>query len=169
MLRMWAHLRTFSLYFLQYLPGQHTVAQIRDAQNELFCFAVLAESHLQGQLLTLLLHRAVVHIPEQAINLGPTAFHSEVWGERAVRRTKGRITGHAMRGPDKASAALCLTEMGLRLNKCAFPYIDGPLDEAEELSTPNEVDKLDVYGVQLMEGYRAASTGYSEDEVCFAS
>lgn len=74
--RLWAHLRKYALHFLQYLPGQHTVTQIREAQNELYCFAVLAERHLQGQLLTLLLHRAVVHIPEQAIALGPTAFHS---------------------------------------------------------------------------------------------
>lgn len=63
-LQMWCHFRAYALYFMQYRAGQHTAYQIRAAQAHLYRFAWLVEVHLHGKLLTLLLHRAVVHIPE---------------------------------------------------------------------------------------------------------
>lgn len=48
-LKMWGHLRKFALYFLHYRPGQHTPAQLRDAQRELFRFGEYAERILTAR------------------------------------------------------------------------------------------------------------------------
>lgn len=163
-IEMWAHFRAFALYFLQYRPGQHTRNQIRAAQGRLFKFAAFAEEHLEGRLLTVLLHRAVVHIPEQVIDGLPGAYMREDWGERCVRRTKGRITGHATNRAAQASAATCLTEMGLRICKNQHPDIDAPLIAAQQKTVRHKEDAGDSFGAQLHH-LKPAYMGHTGDEV----
>ena len=165
--KMWLHLRPYALYFLQYRTGQHTVSQIREAQLQLYKYAVLAETHLQGKLLTLLLHRAVVHIPEQALQIGPTAAYREDWGERAIRAAKGPTTGHAMRRPAQAAANKTLVTMSLGLAKMEDNQVDMPLrrDPVPVRSQERTTDRLDEYGVQLHEGLKPAYTGLDGDVV----
>ena len=166
-LKMWQHMRTYALYFLQYRTGQHTVAQIRMAQQHMYLYAVLAETHLQGKLLTLLLHRAVVHIPEQALQIGPTAAYREDWGERGIRAAKGPTTGHAMRRPAQAAANKTLLTLSLGLAKMEDNDVDMPLRRrpAQAGGQACKTDCMDEYGVQLHEGLKPAYTGHSGDVV----
>lgn len=164
-LQMWGHLRTYALYFLHYRSGQHTVPQIRAAQNELFQYAEFAEQHLRGKLLTVLLHRAVVHIPEQVINGLPGAYVREDWGERCVRRTKGGITGHATAKVAAASAALCCTEMGLEISRRESPELHDPIVAALPSASSRLEDEGDAYGVML-HTLKPGNTGVEGDEVC---
>jgi len=166
-LQMWGWLRTYSLYFLQYRPGQHTIAQIRAAQNELFKFAEFAETHLDGKLATCLLHRAVVHIPEQAISGPPTAFLREEFGERCVRRTKGGITGHATNRVAEASASLLCTEMGLQIRRRERPELHHSIERAMPETSNRIEDEGDAYGTRL-HTLKSANTGVEGDQVCYA-
>lgn len=162
---MWGQLRTYALFFLQYRAGQHTEQQIRAAQNQLFRYAQFAEQHLQGRLLTVLLHRAVVHIPEQVLNGIPGAYAREDWGERCIRRVKGGITGHASRKVAEAAAALCCTEMGLEICRREDPNIHAPIEAALQKAARGEQDVGDMYGVCL-HTLRQGNTGMEGDEVC---
>lgn len=146
---MWARLRTFALFFLQYRPGQHTVAQIRAVQNLLFQYAEFAEANLGGKLLTVLLHRAVVHLPEWVIDALPGAFVREDWGERDVRRCKAGITGHATKKVAEAAASLCCTEMGLANARVEHPELHEPIAELTDAHSVRLQDDGDAYGVQL--------------------
>lgn len=107
-LKMWSHLRKFTLYFLHYRPGQHTHEQVLEAQREIFQFGEYAEKHLQCKTLTCLVHRCFAHIPQHVMATLPGAFLREDWGERLVRRTKSRITWHSTKQAARASAAVCL-------------------------------------------------------------
>lgn len=161
---MWSHFRCYALYFMQYRAGQHTTHQIRAAQAHLYRFAWLAEVHLQGKLLTLLLHRAVVHIPEQVMYGLPGAFLGEAWGERCVRRVKGRITGASTKETARASATVCLTEMALRELAVQNPGIAKGVIAATQKQSRQEADPGDEYGSSLRY-LRNAYTGDTDDEV----
>lgn len=162
---MWQHLRTYALYFLHYRPGQHTEGQIRAAQQELFKFAEYAEKHLEGKLLTSLIHRAVVHIPAQVLATLPGAFLREDFGERLVRWTKKFIKGHSTVRAAQASAAVCLTQMGLRIVKSESPTVDAPLNLVRSHVNVRPQDKGDEYGTSLHYLVNA-NTGEDQDEVC---
>lgn len=164
-LKMWGQLRTYALFFLQYRAGQHTEPQIRAAQNQLFRYAEFAERHLKGNLLTVLLHRAVVHIPDQVISGIPGAYSREDWGERCIRRVKGGITGHAARKVAEAAAALCCTEMGLEICRREEPELHAPIEAALPTTAMRDRDVGDVYGVRL-HTLKPGYTGEEGDEVC---
>lgn len=163
-LKMWTHIRKFCLYFLQYRPGQHTEIQIRAAQRELFQFGEFAERHLQCKTLTCLVHRCFAHIPDHVMATLPGAFLREDWGERLVRHTKGRITGHASGDAARASAGVCLTEMGLRINQWKYPGIDDPLHRIRPIPSPRPLDTGDEYGT-LLHQLVPAYTGEDNDAV----
>lgn len=148
-IKMWGHLRKYAIYFLHYRPGQHTERQIRAAQQELFEYAVYAETHLGGKLLTVLLHRAVVHIPEQVLNGLPGASMREEWGEGCVRRVKRPVKGHAMAKIAQASANVVCDDMGLRLLRTTDPSIELPKAAPSSSSSSVLQDRVDHYGVQL--------------------
>jgi hypothetical protein len=164
-LQMWEHFRTYALYFLQYRVGQHTERQIRAAQNHLFAYAELAEKHLEGKLLTLLLHRAVCHIPDEALHVIPTAFNKEDYGERDVRRTKGPNTGHGLRRPAQAAANRCCMDMSLELCRVEMPDIAAPIMPVKRRRAAKKTDRGDAHGVQLLEGLSEANTGEDGDVV----
>lgn len=164
-LKMWAHLRKFTLYFLHYRPGQHTDAQILDAQRELFQFGEYAEQHLHCKSLTCLVHRCFAHIPQQVMATLPGAYLREDWGERMIRHTKGAITGHATKHAARASAGVCLVEMGLRANQQQHPSIDEPLRAIRPTPSPRPKDTGDDYGT-LLHTLSPAYTGEDRDEVC---
>lgn len=164
-LQMWGHLRKYALYFLHYRPGQHTESQIRAAQQELFRYAEYAEKNLQGKLLTCLVHRCFAHIPPHVLLTMPGAFLREDFGERLVRRTKGKITGHATLRAAEASAAVCLTEMGLRIIKNRQPGVDEPLNRIRPAPSVRPLDDGDEYGT-LLHRLTNANTGLDDDEVC---
>lgn len=161
---MWSHLRRFTLYFLHYRPGQHTPSQIRDAQRELFQFGEYAERNLSSKMLTCLVHRCYAHIPEQVTETLPGAFLREDWGERMIRQTKGRITGHATRFAARASAEVCLTEMALRIVQKKFPDVDEPLLRVQPQPRSRPHDSGDDYGT-LLHSLWPAYTGDDNDEV----
>lgn len=165
---MWQHLCTYTLYFLQYRAGQHTEAQIRTAQNHAFTFAELAQEHLKGKLLTLLLHRGVSHIPAQALELGPTAWYNEAWGERDVRRAKGKGTNHASRRPAQSAANRSLLELALELCKVEQPDIGAPMSKSERQDAAGHGtrDVADRHGVCLLEALKDGNQGVEGDEVC---
>lgn len=164
---MWEHMRTYSMYFLRYRPGQHTVPQIRAAQNELHQYAKLAEEHLGDHLQSVLLHRAVVHIPEQAIRFGPTAFKLEEWLERDVRRCKRAITNHSTRAPAKHATNVCLKEVGLEVCKAdpAHFHIERHLKKADKEPAVGSQDETDEHGVCLLGRLRKGTLGKAGDDV----
>lgn len=164
-LKMWSHLRKFTLYFLHYRPGQHTEAQVLAAQQEIFQFGEYAEQHLHCKTLTCLVHRCYAHIPLHVLATMPGAFLREDWGERLVRRTKSRITGHSTQQAARASADVCLIEMGLRLSQHKHPGIDGPLLRIRPVARSRPSDNGDSYGVQLHQ-LLSAYTGEEGDVVC---
>lgn len=163
-MKMWGHLRKFAIYFLHYRPGQHTKPQIEAAQKEIFQYAEYAEQHLKGKLLTCLLHRAYAHIASHVHASLPGALLREDFGERLVRWTKGRITGHATIRAAQASTTVCLTEMGMRINKNKNPDIDEPLDRIRPSPVVRPKDGGDDYGTLLHE-LKNASPGDDRDEV----
>lgn len=163
-IKMWSHLRRFALYFLHYQPGQHTQDQLRAAQRELFQFGEYAEKNLNSKMLTCLVHRCFAHIPHHVDATLPGAFLREDWGERLIRRTKGKITGHATSQAARASADVCLTEMGLRILQQKYPDIDQPLKLINPCPSPRPQDSGDDYGTQL-HWLAPAYTGVEGDEV----
>ena len=165
-LKMWSHLRKFTLYFLHYRPGQHTDAQIRAAQRELFQFGEYAERNLKCKMLTCLVHRCFAHIPDQVSGTLPGAFLREDWGERLIRHTKGRITGHDTKETERAAAGVCLDEMALRITQKRYPGVDGPLLAIEPQGSSRPRDSGDDYGT-LLHSLWPAYTGEDNDEVCF--
>lgn len=164
-LEMWGHYRLYALYFLRYRHGQHTEAQVREAQGHLFRYAQLAERHLGGKLLTLCLHRAVVHIPEQALQLGPSAWFDESWGERDIRRPKSFITNHSTRNPEKHAANVCLTELGLELCKLEMPEIAAPITLPGVEQAPGICDETAADGVCLIGRLKDANERKTGDQV----
>jgi hypothetical protein len=152
------------MYFCRYRPGQHTEQQIRVAQNKLFKVAQFSEEHLAGRLSTLLMHRAVVHIPEQALVLGPTAFHNEAFGERCVRRAKGPVTNHATVNQAEYATGVCLTDMSLELCKVDFPDIEAPM-LPNGPRTSQRLDSTDADGVCLIGSMQDADKQAAGDEV----
>lgn len=147
--QMWTHLRRYTLYFLQYRTGQHTRSQIRAAQNELVQYAECAARYKFGKLVTLLLHRAIYHIPAQVEMMLPGAYMREDWGERCVRRTKRYITGHATKHSARASAQCCSDEMTLRANEALEGEAEALVVTSQHVSRTSEQDDPDNYGVQL--------------------
>lgn len=147
--KMWGHLRKYTLFFLQYLPGQHTVDQIREAQSELLQYAQFCQENLQGRLLTSLLHRACFHIPQQVLVGLPGAFCREDWGERCIRAMKQFITGHATIRVAQAAAFAALSLMSLRHNAMRWPGVDGPTLIALGKSSRRMMDTMDSDGVML--------------------
>lgn len=101
LLKMWGQYRTFAMYFMGYTAGQHTEAQIRAPQNTLFQAAKFAEDKLQGRLSTVLLHRALVHLPEQALQMWPTAWINESWG--SVTFAEPRVPSPVTLSPGRLS------------------------------------------------------------------
>lgn len=166
MVEMWEHLRAYAMYFMFYRPGQHTLEQVRRAQNRLFKFAEFAEEHLQGQLCTLLLHRALVHLPEQVLYAGPGAFMREDFGERAIREVKHKITHHAAKDVAQASAQCCLLEMTLRRLKRTEPDIEAPRSRIQQAKRRRKSDVGGSDGVQLHE-VKDGYTGDDNDQVCY--
>lgn len=164
-LKMWGHLRKYALYFLHYRPGQHTIDQIRAAQREIFQFAEYAEKNLESSLLTMLVHRCFAHIPTQVEASLPGAFMREDFGERMVRWTKRFIKGHATLRAAESSAAVCLTQMSLRIHLNENPGVDDPLNNIRENPPVRPVDKGDDYGTALHH-LAPAHTGEDRDEVC---
>lgn len=162
---MWGHLRTYALYFLHYRPGQHTISQIRAAQREIFKFAEYSEQHLGGKLLTCLIHRCFAHIPQHVSETLPGAFLREDFGERLVRWTKKGVKGHATVRVAQASAAICVTQMGLRIVKNNNVDVDGPLNRVRPQPQQRPVDAGDDYGTAL-HYLSNAHTGEDADEVC---
>lgn len=163
-LKMWAHLRTYALYFLHYRPGQHTSEQVLAAQREIFQFAEYSEKHLGGKLLTCLTHRCFAHIPPHILATLPGAFLREDFGERLVRWTKRYIQGHATVRAPQASAAVCLTQMGLRILKNQNFNVDEPLNRVRPPQARRPPDSGDVYGSALHQMINA-HTGEDRDEV----
>lgn len=168
MLEMWEHLHAYAMYFLYYTPGQHVKGQVKQAQNRLFYFAEFAEKHLKGRLCTLLLHRALVHIPAQVLDAWPGAFMREDFGERSIRSTKHKITHHATKNAAQASAQCCVLEMCLRWHKLQDPDIDAPRLKMVAAKKLPRADHGGVDGVQLHQK-KLAYTGEAGDEVCMYS
>lgn len=160
-LKMWTHLRKYTLYFLQYRPGQHTPDQVRDAQSELLHYAQFCQVHLRCKLLTSLLHRACFHIPEQVLAGLPGAFCREDWGERCIRAMKQFITGHATIKVAQAAAFAALSVMSLRHNANRWPGVDGPVQVALGKVSRRQMDEMDTAGVML--GAIEDSHGDGED------
>lgn len=167
-LKMWTHLRKFAIYFLHYRPGQHTESQVLAAQKEMFQFGEYAEEHLRCKTLTLLIHRCFAHLPYQVLSTLPGAYLREDWGERLVRRTKGKITGHSTKQAPRASAGVCLVEMGLRICQQEHPGIDAPLLRIRPPTSSRDMDPGDVYGTALHQ-LKLAFTGDDGDEVGFSN
>lgn len=163
-LDMFGHLRKYTLYFLEYRQGQHTPRQIAAAQQEIAIVAKFAEDHLQGSMITMLMHRAVVHIPEQAMMCGPTAFLCEEFGERCIRRFCSHLAHHSTNDVAKSAAATALREMGLRKQKAEHEDIDAPLIRAKAVQPNAWSDKGDAHGTQLQRLWKA-NTGLEGDEV----
>lgn len=147
--KLWTHLRKYTLYFLQYRPGQHTVQQVKAAQSELLKYAEYCQKNLNGHLLTSLLHRACFHIPQQVLMGLPGAFSREDWGERCVRFMKQFVTGHALTKVAQASAATLLALMALRQNANRWPGVDVPTRLATEKKSRFVWDTTDDCGVKL--------------------
>ena len=164
LMEMWEHLRTYAMYFLFYRPGQHTVEQVREAQNHLYKYAVFAETQLGGRLCTVLLHRAVWHIPEQVLLAGPGGFMREDFGERSIRVTKHKITHAATRNAAQASARCCVLEMCMRRHKLKNPDIDLPLQRLAQAVVPARTDAGGEDGVQLHQLHEAYD-GRDDDQV----
>lgn len=162
--KMWSHLRRFALYFLHYRPGQHTTEQVLAAQKELFQYGEYAETHLHCKTLTILVHRCFAHIPYQAMATLPGAYLREDWGERMVRHTKGRITGHHTKDAARASAGVCLVEMGLRICQQTYEDVDLPLLRIRPLPSTRSIDQGDAFGTAL-HYLKPAGTGDDGDEV----
>lgn len=148
-LKMWSHLRKYTLYFLQYRPGQHSPEQIREAQSELLHYAQFCQEQLGGKLLTSLLHRACFHIPEQVLAGLPGAFSREDWGERSIRAMKQYVTGHATVRVAQAAANAALSLMALRHNANRWPGIDDPVQQALGVVSRRRMDRMDAAGVML--------------------
>lgn len=165
-LKMWGHLRKYALYFLHYRPGQHTTAQIRLAQREIFQFGEYAEANLNASMLTCLVHRCFAHIPAQVLATLPGAFLREDFGERVVRWTKKFIKGHSTVRAAGASANVCLTQMGLRIHLNKHPGVDGPLNCIRRRPPVRPLDDGDDYGTALHK-LTPAHTGEDHDEVKF--
>lgn len=163
-LKMWGWLRSYAIFFLQYRPGQHTIAQIRAAQQQLYQYASYAQQHLGGRLMTVLLHRAVVHIPEQVIYGVPSAYMREDWGERCIRRVKGAVKGHAMNKVAAAAAARCCMDMQLADLRTRHPELHKPIEDALPQAATSSFDEGDDYGCQL-HALKDAYTGIEGDEV----
>ena len=138
---MWEHIRSFAMYFMYYSPGQHTYLQVREAQNHLFKFAEFAEEHLQDKMCTLLLHRALVHIPKMILRAGPGAFLREDFGERGIRETKHKITHHACSNMAQASAQCCVLEMCLRRHKRKYNDTDAPRRKLKQKKRRRKTDQ----------------------------
>lgn len=148
-IKMWSHLRRYTMYFLQYRPGQHTPDQVRRAQGELLQYAQYCQDHLGGKLLTSLLHRACFHIPEQVLAGLPGAFCREDWGERCIRAMKQYVTGHATVRVAKAAAYSALSVMCLRHNANRWPGLEDPVHVAAGAVARRRVDTMDAAGVML--------------------
>lgn len=165
-LEMWGRFRTYAMYFMRYRDGQHTPGQIRAAQAQLLRYAVLAEKHLCGKLLTVLLHRAVVHVPEQALAIGPTAWYREEWLERGVRKTKSYTTNHSTRNPALHATNVCLLDMGLRVCKRDEPDIDSHITPDVKARGAGKLDQGDdVHGVCLLGPLAEGNKDEDGDEV----
>lgn len=95
----------------------------------------------------------------------PGAFLGEAWGERYVRRVKGRITGASTKETARASANVCLTEMALREAATQSPNIAQGVIKENETHSQQEADPGDEYGYSLRY-LRNAYTGEKDDEVC---
>lgn len=148
---MWGHLRTYTLYFLQYRAGQHTDDQITAAQNALVRYCQCAVRFKFTKLVTVLLHRACYHVPDQARCLLPTAYLREDWGERCIRRTKRFITGHATRNVASASAKCCLDEMALQASTTLQDDVVALDVLGKKVNRTLVTDVPDEFGVQLHE------------------
>ena len=165
-LEMWGRFRTYAMYFLRYREGQHSPPQVRAAQEQLLGYAVLVEKHLCGKLLTMLLHRAVVHVPEQALAIGPTAWYREEWLERGVRKAKSYTTNHSTRNPALHATNVCLVDMGLQLCKLRQPDIDAHITPDVQARGDGKLDDGDdVHGVCLLGPLVAGDKGGEGDEV----
>jgi hypothetical protein len=164
-LEMWGLYREYAMYFLRYRDGQHTSAQIGAAQDKLLQYAVLAEQNLRGKLLTVQLHHAVVHIPEQARAIGPTAWFKEDFLERSVRQGKAYITNHLSRNPAQDTANICLRDLGLELCKVEHPDIDAGIKRPVQARATCATDETDEHGVSLLGALRDANERQDNDEV----
>jgi hypothetical protein len=166
-LTMWGHFRRSAQYFLRYSEGQHTEPQVRAAQNEAFQYAKLVQQHLGGKLMTLLLHRFVVHLPEQVLALGPSAWWYELWLEREVRRTVQYIQGHSSRRAAQYAATVCLRHIGLGQCNVEHPGIASAVNIPDAQHKPGSYDTLDTYGVCLVGPLKPASRHTDGDDVRF--
>ena len=165
LIEMWTHLRAYAMYFLFYQPGQHTIDQIRAAQNHLFKFAEFAEEEMEGRMCGLLLHRASVHLPEQVIDAGPSPYMREDFGERGIRVCKHKITHAATKDAAQASAACCVLEMCMRSHKRKCPDVDAPAIKRQATKRVRRSDSGGSDGVQLHQ-LAEAYNGTDNDEVC---
>jgi hypothetical protein len=168
-LTMWGHFRRAAQYFLRYSEGQHTESQVRAAQDDAFQYAKLVQQHLDGKLLTLLLHRFVVHLPDQVLALGPSAWWYELWLEREVRRTVQFTSGHASRNAAQYAANICLRHMGLQQCKVEYPDIDSAITIPDVEHKEDSRDTMDKEGVCLVGPLRPASGRQDGDDVRFCN
>jgi hypothetical protein len=111
------------MYFLQFHHGWHSMGQNEAAQLSLLQYACEAQHAFQHRLCTLLLHRAVVHIPWQAKNMGCTAFAAELWGERCVQDIKQDTMGHATKDASLNAMNMQLQRQALATAECLGPQV----------------------------------------------
>jgi len=168
MIEMWSHLRSYAMYFLFYRPGQHTIQQIRAAQNHLFKFAEFAEKEMGGRLCSLMLHRGMHHLPAQVVDAGPSAYWREDFGERGIREGKQRVTRHAAKDAAQASAAGCMLDMCMRTHKRKWPEVEAPVLRTMSGKRHRIADGGGADGVQLHH-LNEANKGIATDEVNLCS
>ena len=167
-LRMWGWLREGTIYFLQFHRGQHTTAQIEAAQRSLLQYACEAQRAFKHKLCTLLLHRAVVHIPWQAQKMGCTAFAAEWWGERCVQDIKQDTVGHSTKDAPLSALNMQLQRQALATAECLRPQVLalGP----ERRQPVGSTDGNGAVGVQLLgvlvEARPGKANAEHESEVC---
>lgn len=105
----------------------------------------------------------------------PGTLLREDFGEHVIRYlcsytwTKSRITGHASKRAARASAAVCLAEMGLRVVKAQNPDVDQVLDRIQSMPRNRSQDSGDAYGVLLhqLKQSRDIKKGEDTSEVSF--
>ena len=132
-MEMWGHLRNAIIYNLIYFHNQHQARYIDEAQDELAAYARLAEKHFgQHELLTLVLHVLVMHLPDQARWRGPPAFSGESWVERLCGAFKVLTKYRAFRWPECVAVNHLLFDSALHELRLSHQNVTKAFDGCKE-------------------------------------
>lgn len=129
---MWGCLRSFTIYVMRYMEGQHKEVHLKHAQRQLLRFAHLAQQHFGGHvLMTFQLHTCALHLIEEIMACGPSAFRAEWWVEVAMQLFKASAKYRALGHPETTATNHMLANHALADMELRFPGVGLLLAQAD--------------------------------------